>query len=193
MPPHRQLALEEEEEEEEEELVTSHQVAQVIVQLQFTITDKSKGSASKAGAKAKAKAPKKKTETKNKEFPFSFEPTQENNFRFLSALITKHCYQKYSPVTARTRFNIKAIVPPSKACVAVCLFQILCLIISRRRKDAINIDNFTEYEAMAKKIIQEAPSKLSVFFSLDDVKAATARVSFPIYVKDGGLIFSEWQ
>jgi hypothetical protein len=189
MPPRRQLALEEEEEEEEEELITSHEVAQVIVQLQFTITDKSKGSASKAGAKAKA--PKKKTETKNKEFPFSFEPTQENYFRFLSALVTKHCYQKYSPVTARTRFNIKAIVPPSKACVAVCFFQNLCLIISRRRKDAIDIDNFTEYEAMAKKIIQEAPSKLSVFFSLNDVKVAAARVSFPIYVKDVGLILFE--
>lgn len=47
-----------------------------------------------------------------------------------------------------------------------------------RRKDAIDIDNFAEYEAMAKKIIDEAPSKLSVFFSLDDVKAAAARVGF---------------
>jgi hypothetical protein len=45
-----------------------------------------------------------------------------------------------------------------------------------RRKDAIDIDNFAEYEVMAKKIIDEAPSKLSVFFSLDDVKAAAARV-----------------
>jgi hypothetical protein len=47
-----------------------------------------------------------------------------------------------------------------------------------RRKDAIDIYNFAEYEVMAKKIIDEAPSKLSVFFSLDDVKAAAARVGF---------------
>jgi len=64
--------------------------------------------------------------------------------------------------------------------------------LASRRKDAIDIDNFTEYEAMAKKIIEEAPSKLSVFFSLDDVKAAAARVSFPIYLKRAGLILLGW-
>jgi hypothetical protein len=111
MPPSQQPAYEEE--EEEEDPVTSHQVAQVIVQLQFTITEKSKGGTSKSGAKSKTA--KKKIETKNKEFPFTFEMTQENYFRFLSTVLTKHSYQKYSPITARNRFNIKAIVPPSKA------------------------------------------------------------------------------
>jgi len=56
-------------------------------------------------------------------------------------------------------------------------FPVLLPLTLLRRKDAIDIDNFAEYEAMVKKIIDEAPSKLSVFFSLDDVKAA-ARVSF---------------
>ena len=111
MPPHQQPPPAEE--EEEEESITSHLVSQVIVQLQFTVSEKSKGSTSKAGAKSKPT--KKKTETKNKEFPFTFEATQKNYFQFLSTLITKHCYKKYLPVTARNRFNIKAIVPPSKA------------------------------------------------------------------------------
>ena len=113
MPPHQQPEFGEEEEEEEDPVTLGHQVAQVIVQLQFTVTDKSKGGTTKSGAKTKAT--KKKIETKNKEFPFTFETTQENYFWFLSILLTKHRYQKYSPVTARNRFNIKAIVPPSKA------------------------------------------------------------------------------
>ena len=42
---------------------------------------------------------------------------------------------------------------------------------------------------MLKKIIDEAPSKFSVFFSLDDVKAAAAWVHFfVIYFNDAGLI-----
>lgn len=42
---------------------------------------------------------------------------------------------------------------------------------------------------MVKKIIDEAPSKLSVFFNLDDVKAAAARVCFfAVYVEVVGLI-----
>lgn len=112
MPPRQQPALAEEEEEEEDS-ISSHQVSQVIVQLQFTISEKSKGSTSKSGAKNKTA--KKKIETKNKEFPFTFKTTQENYFQFLSTLLTKHCYEKYLPITARNRFNIKAIVPPSKA------------------------------------------------------------------------------
>jgi hypothetical protein len=112
MPPRQQSAFEEEE-EDEDPISTSHQVSQVIVQLQFTITEKSKGSNSKSGVKNKTA--KKKIETKNKEFPFTFETTQENYLRFLLTLLTKHCYQKYLPVTARNCFNIKAIVPPSKA------------------------------------------------------------------------------
>ena len=69
IPPCRQPAFEEEEEEEEEPVTSGHQVAQVIVQLQFTVTDKSKRSTSKSGAKTKVS----KIETKNKEFPFTFE------------------------------------------------------------------------------------------------------------------------
>jgi len=108
---------EEEEEEEEDENDISHRVAQVIAQLQHTVTiDKGKGTLSKS------KAPKKKVETKTKEFPFMFEATQANYLNFLSAVLDKHRYSKYTPITIHTRFNIKAIVPPNKAYVFYPIF-----------------------------------------------------------------------
>ncbi|KAF8800146.1 hypothetical protein BYT27DRAFT_7027078, partial [Phlegmacium glaucopus] len=90
----------------------------------------------------KSKASKKKVETKTKEFSFTFEATQTNYLNFLSAVLDKHQYSKYTPMTIHTRFNIRAIVPPNKV-----------------KKDAIDIDNFAEYESMVKKIIEEKPSK----------------------------------
>ncbi|KIM35743.1 hypothetical protein M413DRAFT_14400 [Hebeloma cylindrosporum] len=150
MPPRRLPVHEPEEEEEEEESGTDddqmHLVAQVVVQLQYTVTvDKGKGTASKS------KATKKKVETKTKDFPFTFEATQANYLTFLSTLLEKHRHAKFTPVTTQTRFTIKAIVPPNKA-----------------KKDAIDVDNFSEYERMAKKVIEEKPSKFFVFVNLDD-------------------------
>jgi len=48
--------------------------------------------------------------------------------------------------------------------------------ISCSKKDAIDVDNFSEYERMAKKVIEEKPSKFSIFVNLDDVKAGATRV-----------------
>ena len=109
----------EEEEEEEEEDGTdneqssqTHLVAQVVVQLQYSVAvNKGKGTTSKS------KTIKKKLEKKTKDFPFAFEATQVNYLRFLTTLLEKHRQKKYTPVTAQTRFNIKAIVPPNKAYV----------------------------------------------------------------------------
>ncbi|KIM39179.1 hypothetical protein M413DRAFT_29727 [Hebeloma cylindrosporum] len=163
MPPRRCPVPEPEEEEEEEEEEAStdddrmHLVAEVVVQLQCTVTitvDKGKGK----GAASKFKATKKKVEMKTKDFPFTFEATQANYLTFLLTLLEKHQHPKFTPVTTQTRFTIKAIVPPNKV-----------------KKDAIDVDNVSEYETMARKVIEEKPAKFSIFVNLDDVKAGATR------------------
>jgi hypothetical protein len=42
-----------------------------------------------------------------------------------------------------------------------------------RKKDAVDIDKFVEYETLTKKILEEEPSKLTVYLNLDDVKAGS--------------------
>jgi hypothetical protein len=42
-----------------------------------------------------------------------------------------------------------------------------------RKKDAVDIDKFVEYQTLTKKILEEEPSKLTVYLNLDDVKAAS--------------------
>ncbi|KAF8814764.1 hypothetical protein BYT27DRAFT_7249806 [Phlegmacium glaucopus] len=175
-PPLAQEPEEEEEEEDDNENEFSHQVGvtvgQVIAWLQhMVIIDKGKGTSSKS------KAPKKKVETKTKEFSFTFEATQTNYLNFLSAVLDKHRYSKYTPITIHTRFNIRAIVPPNKAYVL--------------KKDAIDINNFAEYESKVKKIIEEKPSKFSIFLSLNDVKLGAARRNGSESGDDGQSIHSE--
>lgn len=89
-------------------------MAQVIVQLQYTVTVTT-GTKKGKSTVSKSKIAKKKVKTKTEDFPFTFEATQANYLAFLSALLEKHRYLKYTPVTTQTRFNIKAIVPPNKA------------------------------------------------------------------------------
>ena len=88
----------------------SHLVAQVVVQLQYTVaTKKGKSTTSKP------KNAKKKLKMKTKDFPFTFEAMQANYLAFLCAILEKHRYLKYIPVTTQTQFSIKAVVPPNKA------------------------------------------------------------------------------
>lgn len=65
--------------------------------------------------KGKRTAPAKKVESKNKEFLFKFDSSKENYLAFLSALLTKHGYSKYTPVTLPHCFGIKVLVPPKKS------------------------------------------------------------------------------
>jgi len=41
-----------------------------------------------------------------------------------------------------------------------------------RKKDAVDIDKFVEYEKFTKKILEEGPSRLMVYLNLEDVKAS---------------------
>ncbi|KDR66659.1 hypothetical protein GALMADRAFT_216875 [Galerina marginata CBS 339.88] len=44
-----------------------------------------------------------------------------------------------------------------------------------QKKDAVDIDVFTEYEKMAQKIVEEQPSKLTMYVDLEAVKAGAKR------------------
>ena len=92
LPTHGPLPRPEEDVDEEEESSSdddqtnlSHLIAQVVVQLQYTV-DTKKGKSTML----KPKNAKKKLETKTKDFPFTFEATQANYLAFLSAILEKH-------------------------------------------------------------------------------------------------------
>ncbi|KAF8957940.1 hypothetical protein BDZ97DRAFT_1628693, partial [Flammula alnicola] len=102
----------------------------------------------------------KKVEDKNKEFSFVFKSSKENYLAFLSALVEKHGHSKYTPVTLNRRFGIKVLVPPKKA-----------------KKDAIDVDKYDEFKALAEKIIKDKPEKITVSFTLEDVKKNNKRDS----------------
>lgn len=49
-------------------------------------------------------------QTKNKEFPFTFESGEKNYLSFLSAVLDKHGYNKFTPVVKKTCFPVKYIL-----------------------------------------------------------------------------------
>ncbi len=71
---------------------------------------------SKRRGNAKAKEKSKAVE-KNKELGFTFKDSSDNHLDFLSAILKKHGYDKYTPVTNRRQFGIQVLVPPKKAYV----------------------------------------------------------------------------
>ncbi|KAF8799455.1 hypothetical protein BYT27DRAFT_7223729 [Phlegmacium glaucopus] len=136
--------------------VTSHEVEVVQAILSFHPQKPSLKKDSTKGGKKPA-APKGKVETKTKEIAFTFEPSEENYLSFLSELLKVHGQGKYTPVKKHTRFSIKILLG------------------KKARKDGIDIDMFSEYEKMAKKILEEQPSRLTVYVDLDAVKAGAKR------------------
>jgi hypothetical protein len=56
------------------------------------------------------------------------------------------------------------------------------------KKDAIDVDNFSEYERMAKTVIEEKPSKFSIYVNLDDVKTGAARVRLDLRLEKKPLL-----
>lgn len=148
--------------------ITSHEVEVVTVQLQF------RGPPPATTAKTTGKKPLGKLETKNKELAFTFELEEENYLSFLSAMLKEHGHTKYIPVKKQHRFGIKVTMGAKKMCVFClisCSHDIIDII--SRKKDAIDIDNYTEYKKIVEKILDEEPSKLLVFLNLDDVKASS--------------------
>ncbi|KIK02604.1 hypothetical protein K443DRAFT_37385, partial [Laccaria amethystina LaAM-08-1] len=105
----------------------------------------------------KAAASKGKVEMKTKEISFTFEPLEENYISFLSELLKAHGQGRYTRVKSHTWFSIKVSLG------------------KKAKKDAVDIDVFTEYEKMAKKIVEERPSKLTMYVDLEAVKAGPKR------------------
>ena len=66
-------------------------------------------------SKKKKAAAKTTTKTKNKEISFTFVATAPNYLLFLSSILSKHGYEKYTPVTNSHRFSVRVLVPPAKA------------------------------------------------------------------------------
>ncbi|KAI0245275.1 hypothetical protein BJV78DRAFT_1158810 [Lactifluus subvellereus] len=117
--------------------------------------------------------PKGKLESKNKEFPFTIESTEENYLSFLSAIIRKHGYDKYTPVMKEKCFGIKVGLGGKTAYAAMLgILTVLILYFILRKKDCIDINNIMEYTNLVKKVLDEQPVKLTVLVSLEDIKDA---------------------
>ena len=104
---------------------------------------------------------------------------------FLSELLKVHGHVKYTLVKKHTRYSIKVLIvkkvyvsndSPSPYFFSNQLTSLsLC-----RKKDAVDIDMFAEYEKITNKIIEE-PSTLTVYLYLNDVKAC-AKVGWIIWI-----------
>jgi hypothetical protein len=145
---------------------TSHEVEIISVQLQYRAQLANSNS---KGAKKKKLG---KLETKNKEITFTFELSEESYLSFLSALLKEHGHTKYTPVTKSHRFGIKVAMGAKKT-YDFLFFLVLEKLYSLGiivKKDAVDIDKFTEYSKLVQKIFEEETSKLFVYLSLEDVK-----------------------
>ncbi|KAF8810644.1 hypothetical protein BYT27DRAFT_7209245 [Phlegmacium glaucopus] len=121
---------------------TSHSVGVVQVILSFHAPKPAAKKDSSKGGK-KSTAPKGKVEMKTKEISFTFEASEDNYLSFLSELLKAHSHN-----------NIKVLLG------------------KKMKKDGVDIDMFAEYEKITKKILEEEPSKLTVYLDLEDVKAS---------------------
>lgn len=155
------------------------QVSGISVQLSYTKTAPPQNDTGKVkkGGKAKTVA-----KTKNKEIQFTFEDASSNYLDFLSLMLRKHSYEKFTPVTNRSRFGIKIIIPPNRAFVFSLSQSRFCvLIICARKNHAIDIDTFSDYKEFVNQIQKNKPSKLTVFLDLNDVKKAAKVYSYPSF------------
>ncbi|KAF9033380.1 hypothetical protein BJ165DRAFT_1410441 [Panaeolus papilionaceus] len=127
-------------------------------------------------SKGKTKtASKGKLESKNKEFTFTFEANSENYLLFLSTLLEKHRYPKYTPVKVNHYFTVKIGVGPKKL-----------------KKDALDVEKLSKYHDIVQRLINEQPTKLTTYFNLDDVKVAQKRKEVGSDEdEDGGELVSE--
>ncbi|KAJ7355940.1 hypothetical protein DFH08DRAFT_803871 [Mycena albidolilacea] len=121
--------------------------AKVTAQLLFHIPVTVQGSAT--GAKSKPKQ-KEKKETKTKEFPHTFQATVENYHELLKTILVKHGEEKYS--TDKMSYGMKVQLAGVK------------------KGDSIDVDNWSEYESLAKDIIETLPSKMNIYVDMADVQ-----------------------
>jgi hypothetical protein len=103
----------------------------------------------KTSSKAK---PKEKKEMKMKELSHTFLPISENYITFLTAILAKHGDEKYK-LTEKRRYGVKILCP--LACT---------------KADAIDIDNFTEFQYLCKTICNGKPNKLTIYADMADIE-----------------------
>ncbi|KAJ6542873.1 hypothetical protein B0H19DRAFT_1268078 [Mycena capillaripes] len=108
------------------------------------------GSSTSTGAKSKAK-PKEKKETKTKEFSHTFQATHENYLQLLKAILLKHGEEKYN-VTEKMTYGIKIQLSGVK------------------KGDSIDVNNWSEYNTLAKHIIEARPPKMSIYIEMADIQ-----------------------
>ncbi|KAJ7201418.1 hypothetical protein GGX14DRAFT_371289 [Mycena pura] len=112
--------------------------------------------APKPGSKAKAKDQK---EVKTKEVKFLFDSERGTYVWLFNVILTKHGEDKYK-ATEQTSFSIKVLVPPSRA-----------------KSDALDIDGFSDYKDLNKKIQETIPSKIAIWADMLDIHKAFSGVS----------------
>ncbi|KAJ7114795.1 hypothetical protein C8R44DRAFT_629617 [Mycena epipterygia] len=108
------------------------------------------GNTGPSGARSKNKT-KQKKETKAKEFSHNFESGLENYLQLLKTILAKHGEEKYN-VTDRMTYGIKVQLP------------------SVKKGDALDTDNFAEYQDLVKDIIEGMPSKMNIYIDMADIQ-----------------------
>ena len=51
-------------------------------------------------------------------------------------------------------------------------------ILCNRKKDAVDVDSFTDYKSLVDQILNKEPNKLTIFVHLDDVKKSAKVCSY---------------
>lgn len=124
------------------------------------------GNTGPSGAKSKNKT-KQKKETKAKEFSHSFESGLENYLQLLKTILAKHGEEKYN-VTDRMTYGIKVQLPSVKYTLSTSINSISD--IPCRKGDALDINNFAEYQDLVKNIIEGMPSKMNIYIDMADIQ-----------------------
>ncbi|KAJ7098942.1 hypothetical protein C8R44DRAFT_642692 [Mycena epipterygia] len=124
------------------------------------------GNTGSSGARSKNKTEQKK-ETKAKEFSHSFESGLENYLQLLKTILAKHGEEKYN-VMDRMTYGIKVQLPSVKYTLSTSINSISD--IPCRKGDALDIDNFAEYQDLVKDIIEGMPSKMNIYIDMADIQ-----------------------
>ncbi|KAJ7697330.1 hypothetical protein B0H14DRAFT_2649865 [Mycena olivaceomarginata] len=116
----------------------------------YTAKIVSTGNAAGTGEKSRSK-PKEKKETKTKEFNHSFAPSETNYLELLRTILMKHGEEQYN-ITAKMTYNLKVQLPGVK------------------KAEALDVDTFNEYKALADDIIEASPAKVTVYVDMAEIR-----------------------
>ncbi len=123
-----------------------------------------------------------KKETKTKEFMHTFSATKANYLELLTALLTKHHIGNRLQVTDRRRYTCKMQVPPSKYVWSLlCSGYNKCWPFHPSKGDACDVENYSEYEDVVKKVLEKRPTKaITVYLDMKDVNWICDMYTLPL-------------